>query len=178
MYLTGTIELVIQDETVSQSTGNLTVSGSLLDEGTASAYYASVVGVTNSSAGHSTGPVSYIGEIDPNTPVPFSTTVPYTIRGSSEKLGVVLELTYRDSFGTNLLSSFNTTTTVTPSVGTTSPTTGSTTSAGDVELVQAALYAIIVIVVVAAVVGVIVVRRKRRQIRVESGEPEEESKVV
>jgi len=177
--LTGTIELVIQDETVTQSTGNLTVSGSLLDEGTASAYYASVVGVTNSSAGGSTGPVSYIGEIDPNTPVPFSTTVPYTVRGSSEKLGVILELTYKNSFGMNLFSSFNTTTTVTPIVSI--PTsTGSTTSAADVELVQAALYAIIVVVVIAAVVGVIVVRRKRKQIRVESGEQpdEEEAKVV
>ncbi len=174
--LTGTIEIIIQDETVSQSSGNLTVSGSLLDEGTASAYYASVVGQTNSS-GNPSGPVAYVGEIDPNTPVPFSTTIPYTIRGSSEKLNVALKLTYKDSFGTSLLSSFNTTTTVTPAV-TTPVTTGSTTSSSDVELVQAALYAIIVIVVVAAVVGVITVRRKRRQMRAESGEQEEESKVV
>ncbi len=175
--LTGTIELVIQDETVSQSAGNLTVSGSFLDEGTASAYYASVTGSTNSNASDPTGPTTYIGEIDPNTPVPFSTTVPYTLRGASEKLEVVLQLTYQNSFGTNLVSSFNTTTTVTASA-IIPPSVTSTTPSSDVELVQIALYAIIVVVVIAAVVGVTVVRRKKRQMRVQSGQEPEEAKVV
>lgn len=176
--LTGTIELVIQDETVSQGTGNLTVSGSLLDEGTASAYYASVVGFTNSTSSDPAGPVTYIGEIDPNTPVPFSTTVPYVLRGSTEQLKVVLELTYKDSFGNDQVSNFNTTTVVTAAAIAPPVTTGSGTSSSAVALVQAALYAIIVVVVVAAVVGVIVVRRKRRQTRVESGQEAEEAPVV
>lgn len=176
--LTGTIELVIQDETVSQGTGNLTVSGSLLDEGTASAYYASVVGFTNSTSSDPAGPVTYIGEIDPNTPVPFSTTVPYVLRGSTEQLKVVLELTYKDSFGNDQVSNFNTTTVVTAAAIAPPVTTGSGTSSSAVALVQAALYAIIVVVVVAAVVGVIVVRRKRRQARVESGQEAEEAPVV
>jgi hypothetical protein len=175
--LTGTIELIIQDETVSQATGNLTVSGSLLDEGTASAYYASLTGSTNSTTRGAAGPADYIGEVDPNTPVPFSTTIPYTLRASSEKLEVVLELTYKNSFGNNQVSTFNTTTTVTANAGSiTSPVT--TTNNSDVALVQAALYVIIAVVVVAAVVGIVVVRRKRRQMRVDSGEDVEEAKVV
>lgn len=175
--LTGTIDLIIQDETITQSSGNLTVSGSLLDEGTASAYYASVIGSSNSSS-HSAGPETYIGEIDPNTPVPFSTTVPYVLRGSSENLKVVLELTYKDSFGNNLQSNFNATTTVTAAVFTTSVSNGSSASASQVALVQAAFYAILVVVVIVTVVAVIVVRRKRRQVRVQSGEETEEPKVV
>lgn len=175
--LTGTIELIIQDETVTQSSGNLTVSGSLLNEGTASAYYASVTGFTNSTSGNPSGPVTYIGEIDPNTPVPFSTTVPYTLRAERENLNVVLNLTYKDSFGTNLVSTFNTTTTVVASSGTTT-TTAPTTSSADYEVVQIALYVSIVVVIVAAIIGVTVVRRKRRQMRVESGQEQEEAKVV
>jgi hypothetical protein len=162
---------------VSQGSGNLTVSGSLLDEGTASAYYASVVGSTNSSSRGNSGPVTYVGEIDPNTPVPFSTTIPFTLRSSSEKLSVVLELTYKNSFGSNLDTTFNTTTTVTPAVSSPVSTTASASSA-DVSVVQAALYAIILIVIIAAIVGAITVRRKRKQMRVESGEETEESKVV
>lgn len=175
--LTGTIELIIQDETVSQASGNLTVSGSLLDEGTASAYYASVTGYTNSTSKDPAGPATYIGEIDPNTPVPFSTTVPYTLRAASENLNVTLELTYQNSYGTNLVSNFSTPTTVSASVGIPTTTT-STTSNADVGIVQAAFYAIIVIVVVAAVVGVVTVRRKRRQMRIESGQETEEAQVV
>jgi hypothetical protein len=175
--LTGTIESIIQDETVSQGTGNLTVSGSLLDEGTASAYYATITGASNSSSKGNVGPADYIGEIDPNTPVPFSTTVPYALRGSSEKLNVMLELTYKNSFGADQEATFNTTTTVSTSA-LAPPTTVSTGSGSDVALVQVALYVIVAVVVVAAVIGVIVVRRKRREMRVESGEETEEAKVV
>lgn len=175
--LTGTIDLIIQDETVTQSSGNLTVSGSLLNEGTASAYYASVVGFTNSTSSHPSGPLTYIGEIDPNTPVPFSTTIPYTLRAERENLNVVLNLTYKDSFGTSLLSTFNTTATVVASSATTT-TSVPTTSSADYELVQIALYASIVVVIIAAIIGVTVVRRKRRQMRIESGQEQEESKVV
>ena len=175
--LTGTIELIIQDETVTQGTGNLTVSGSLLDEGTASAYYATITGASNSTTRGNAGPADYIGEIDPNTPVPFSTTVPYTLRSASEKLNVILALTYKNSFGTNQVATFNSTTTVTAAA--ISPSTPVTTTSGsDVALVQVALFVIIAVVVVAAVVGVIVVRRKRRQMRVDSGEETEEAKVV
>jgi len=175
--LTGTIDLIIQDETVTQGTGNLTVSGSLLDEGTASAYYATITGASNSTTRGNAGPADYIGEIDPNTPVPFSTTVPYTLRSASEKLNVILELAYKNSFGIDQNSSFNTTTTVTAAA--ISPSTPLTSTSGsDVALVQVALYVIIAVVVVAAIVGVIVVRRKRRQLRVDSGEETEEAKVV
>jgi len=175
--LSGTIDLIIQDETITQGAGNLTVSGSLLDEGTASAYYASITGSSNSTSAK-IGPASYVGEIDPNTPVPFSTTIPFTLRSSSEKLNVELDLTYKNSFGDNLLTSYNTTTTLTAGAVTTASTVGTGASSSDIALVQGALYGLVVIVVIAGVVGAIVVRRKKRQMRSESSPETEEAKVV
>lgn len=71
--LEGTVILVIQDETVSQSTTGFTITGSILDEGSASLYYSSISGVLGTA---SATPV-YLGEIDPNTPLPFSITIPF-----------------------------------------------------------------------------------------------------
>jgi hypothetical protein len=72
--LQGTIILILQDEAVSQTTTGFTVTGSILDEGTASAYYVSVSGLL----GLNTATPVYLGEIDPNTPLPFSVTIPFT----------------------------------------------------------------------------------------------------
>ena len=43
LVVIGGIDLVVQDETVSQNTTSITVSGSLLNEGEASAYYLELV---------------------------------------------------------------------------------------------------------------------------------------
>lgn len=166
--VTGTTEIVIQDEQITQGSGNLTVSGTLLNEGTAPAYYASVAGYTNASSRHVLGPLSYIGEVDPNTPVPFTATVPFTVRGAVSTLAVTLVISFRDSFGRNLTSqSTPVATTLAPGVGVSSPsggTTGNTSTAtsGGQLLVKIVLYAIIAAVAVSMVVGAIAIRRRRR----------------
>lgn len=72
--LEGTIVLILQNTAVSQTATGFTVTGTILDEGSASAYYASISGLLGVS---SATPV-YLGEIDPNTPLPFSVTIPFT----------------------------------------------------------------------------------------------------
>ncbi|MDA4122194.1 MAG: NEW3 domain-containing protein [Thaumarchaeota archaeon] len=72
--LEGTIILILQNTAVSQTATGFTVTGTILDEGSASAYYASISGLLGVS---SATPV-YLGEIDPNTPLPFSVTIPFT----------------------------------------------------------------------------------------------------
>jgi hypothetical protein len=189
--LTGTVEIIVQDATVSQGTSNLTVSGTLLNEGTASAYYASIAGHTSaassksgstSSRGNNIGASTYIGEIDPNTPVPFSTTVPYTPTENSTKATVELVISYLNNFGTNSTITLGIPTTLlsissllVSSDGSTSPTA----SSGGQTLVTIVFYVIIAIVVVAAVAGAVLVRRMRRQQRIAEGtEPSEDSSKV
>ncbi|MDG6967755.1 MAG: hypothetical protein JRN03_08530 [Nitrososphaerota archaeon] len=70
----GTVILVLQDTQASQSVTGFTVTGTILNEGTAPAYYASIGGLLGSSS----ATPSYLGEIDPNTPLPFSVTIPFT----------------------------------------------------------------------------------------------------
>ncbi len=72
--LEGTVILILQDTSVSQSLSGFTVTGSLLNEGSVAAYYASINGLL----GTNSGTAVYLGEIDPNTPLPFSVTIPYT----------------------------------------------------------------------------------------------------
>lgn len=82
----GTVIFILQDTSVSQSTTGFTVTGSILNEGTVAAYYSSISGLI---AGSSATPV-YLGEIDPNTPTPFSVTIPFTAPttvGSSSSTG-------------------------------------------------------------------------------------------
>jgi uncharacterized membrane protein len=69
----GTVILVLQDASATQSTTGFTVTGSILNEGSTPAYYASISGLL----GRNAATPAYIGEIDPNTPVPFSVTVPF-----------------------------------------------------------------------------------------------------
>jgi len=168
--LTGTIELVIQDESITASSGNLTVSGTLLNEGTTIGYYASVSGSLNSSS--RAGPLSYVGEIDPNTPVPFTATIPYTATSTSRQT-VNLLITYKDNFGNNLNSTSSETTTIQP-IQTAATSTGASTSTSGQGLVVAVFYAIIIVVIIAAVLGAVLVRRRRRATKVVT----EDSKVV
>ena len=184
--LTGTIELVIQDEIVAQSSAtNLTVSGTLLNEGTVSAYYANVAGYVQLQGGGSRsandpalGPQSYVGEIDPNTPVPFTATIPYVAGNSAVTGNVTLFITYQDSFGRNLSSSASMSTQLLSASELTqqSATTTATTPRGT-GLVRLVFFVIIIVIIVALVIGVIAVRRNRKK-NVEAKGESEDSKVV
>jgi hypothetical protein len=98
--LSGSIDLVIQNELVSQNTANLTISGTLLNEGTTPAYYASISGSLNRS--NDIGPSTYIGEVDPNSPLPFTTLIPYTAGNSSSVDNITLTISFKDNFGHNV----------------------------------------------------------------------------
>jgi uncharacterized membrane protein len=70
----GTVILILQNTAVTQTTTGFTVTGSILNEGSVPAYYASISGLL----GLNTATAIYMGEIDPNTPLPFSVTIPFT----------------------------------------------------------------------------------------------------
>jgi len=70
----GTVTLILQNTAVSQTATGFTVTGSILNEGGVPAYYASITGLL----GVNTATPVYVGEIDPNTPLPFSVTIPFT----------------------------------------------------------------------------------------------------
>jgi hypothetical protein len=72
--LEGTVILILQDTAVSQTATGFTVTGSILNEGSVAVYYASITGLLGVN---SATPV-YMGEIDPDTPLPFSVTIPFT----------------------------------------------------------------------------------------------------
>ena len=71
--LEGTVILILQNTAVSQTATGFTVTGTILDEGSASAYYTSISGLL----GLSRATAVYLGQIDPNTPLPFSVTIPF-----------------------------------------------------------------------------------------------------
>jgi hypothetical protein len=224
--LSGTISLTAESESVTQSARTLAVSGSLLNEGTASAYYASIAGCvvqTNSTVSitrtgnfSGTGPTtavrtvtsftrtftgfpsggfggggfsgagatlttcpasassSYIGEVDPNSPVAFTATVTYTPTNASSSAILVLVITYSDTYGVKSSQPIDKVITLSPGSSVSSiisPSGGSHTKAH--EYVTIALYAVIVAVVAAAIAGGLYVRKRTR-----ASSPTSEEKVV
>ena len=171
--LTGSVRLVVQDETVSQTSSGLTVSGSLLNEGEASAYYLVVSGSVSGGTGNSTA--DYVGEVDPNSPTPFTITIPFTAPRTPTKANVTVVESYQDSFGNHLKSSSASPQSLESSSeleGSTSQTT--TTSSGpNRSVVTIAFLAIVVIIAIAGVTGGVVVRRRRA-----AEKPQEPGKVI
>ena len=237
--LSGLITITAESETVTQSTRSLAISGTLLNEGTASAYYAnvaacvlqtatssisvsrtittgtessnstssttsrsvtsssvtssstsrsvtvtttrSVTSFTGSFTGPGTGPgggppttggtgvtcpssttTTYIGEIDPNSPIAFTASTTYTPSNTSSSVTLLLVITYRNTFGVTATQPINKQITLTPAAASTSivsPTTSAKTS-NDKEYVQYALYGVIAAVIASVVAGAIFVRRK------------------
>lgn len=158
----GAAQFVLQDVTVSQTATSITVSGSILNEGSGTAYYAQVAGAVGS--GSSPSEPSYIGEIDVNTPTPFTLSIPYPAP-SSPRNGAVISLTftYKNSFGTaasyagSASANLESEAQLAFSSETSSGSSGSTGGA----LVAIVSY-IVVIVIIAAVVGsALYIRRKR-----------------
>jgi hypothetical protein len=187
--LTGTIDLVVTNAAATFANGNLTVSGTLVNEGTAPAYYAQISGQIFSRAGIPAGSASYLGEIDPNTPLSFSITIPTGFNGTLGSSGnstrtaftftrsgttitrtgslsgqssfnVTLLVTYKDSFGTNLQATLTTRPAV--SLGS-SGLSGLTRSS---KTTSAGLFStfnivIIAIVIIVAAVAAVLFRRRR-----------------
>ncbi len=227
--LSGTITLTAESESVTQSSRSLAISGTILNEGTASAYYASAVacvvqsnatavsrsittftglpavntttvsgtrsisltttrsitGFTGSFTGPggvgpggttstgatpascpSTATSSYIGEIDPNSPIAFTASATFTPTNTSSSATVVVVITYQNTFGVSASTPIDKTVTLTAAATTTaivSPTGGSQDSNSH-EYVKVALYGVVAAVIVATIAGGIYVRRNNAKV--------------
>ena len=170
--LTGQVAFVLQDVDVVQSSTSLTVSGSVLDEGSASAYYAQVTGSVKGSSG--SAPAYYLGEVDPNTPTPFTITVPYTAGARGGNAVILVSVDYKDSFGNNKTSTISYPQAIESSSQLNTETSTAVSSSGPGGLVtEAVLFLVVGAFVVIAVVGTVMVRRRRAAMN-----PEKEKNVI
>jgi hypothetical protein len=158
--LAGTITLVVQGELITEAPGNVTISGTLLNEGQTAAYYATLV-ADLTQGGTSLGNASqYVGEIDPNTPLPFSVTIPTSHAISNGTAGMDILVSYQDNFGQNqTFSSVAQHITVFQSQQI--PQGGQTHQGRATFGAGILLLIIILLVVIVAVVSVLYVRRRR-----------------
>lgn len=172
--LKGSIEFVFQDVAFSQTATAVTITGSLLNEGNANAYYAQVSGRVGNAPPQNSS--AYVGEIDPNTPNPFTVTVSLPAPGRAQQnVPVVLTVTYRDSFGkvSNFTSSRSTNLESAEqlALGSATTTSGSGSSGGG--LVTIVSYSVVALIVVVVAGAAIFVRKKRV-----SATPPKEDKVI
>jgi hypothetical protein len=95
----GIVHLVVLNEHVVQNLDNLTITGTLLNDGTASALYTNVTASLNDSQGHLLGSATlYLGEIDPTAPVPFSLVVSYPPQTQVSPADLGLFMQYQDNY--------------------------------------------------------------------------------
>jgi hypothetical protein len=168
------ILLIVQSPTVSQSNNTIVISGSLLNEGFSSAYYASV---SASVGNRSNGASYYAGEVDPNTPVPFSVTIPYTPGSrANQQSSVTVRISYKDLLGSSQQSSISVPATLSSASQLLGTQATQTSSGPDIFLYIE--YAIIVVVVAVAIGGVFVVRRTRKRSVATKPEEQEDKAVI
>ncbi|MGH9919858.1 MAG: COG1361 S-layer family protein, partial [Nitrososphaerales archaeon] len=95
----GTVHLVLLDQKVVQNLDNLTVSGTLLNDGTATALYSNVTVSLMDGPGLPLITVSqYIGAVNPTTPIPFSILVPYQSQDQVVNGSVLFGASYQDNY--------------------------------------------------------------------------------
>lgn len=171
--LTGVVQLVVQDELISQTSTSLSVSGSLLNEGGVSAYYAQVTGSVRGFQG-SNATAYFVGEIDPNSPVSFTITIPLSAPSRAETGALLLNVEYQDTFGNSHTFATSSTTNlesadqfIASQVTTTTPTSSGVNLAYIVGLV------VIAAIVVVGVAGTVMVRRRRAAMK-----PAKEQKII
>ena len=175
LLLSGTIELVIQAPEVTQGNTTLSVSGEILNEGFSNAYYSSVAGSMAGSRG--TSQSDYVGEIDPNTPVPFSLTIPYTPSGSVRTANIDVNLTFKDSLGLSGSYSSTIQARLTPVSSGLGSTTSTASAASGVDLLTYLELGVMAALAVMAAVGFVYIRRSRTKAP-PSGPREREDKGV
>lgn len=161
IVLKGSVDFVLQDVTVSQASTDITVSGSLLNEGSEVAYYAQATGAVAGSPSESQA--SYIGEVDTNTPTPFTVTIPFAAPTSPKSgANITIHVTYKDTFGSVLsytgFTSVNLESASQLAFSSATTKTGST-SGGDLLVIVS--YSVIGVVIAAVVGGVVFIRRNR-----------------
>lgn len=98
LTVTGTIDLLLLQSSASQGSSNVTVSGLLLDEGTASAFFTFVnasIGAGSTTYGEGS---TYVGLVTPSSPVPFTLVFPYSSPSASTNTTVSLSVNYQNNF--------------------------------------------------------------------------------
>lgn len=159
LVLTGTIDLVVQSPEVTQGNTTLSVSGEILNEGFSSAYYATVTGSIVGVKG--TSQADYVGEIDPNTPVPFSLTLNYIPENSVRTANISIDVAFKDSLGNQRAYSAPVQTTLSPSSFPQSSTSTSSGSASGADLLTYLEIGVVAAFVVMGAVGFFYIRRNR-----------------
>jgi hypothetical protein len=171
--LTGTVQLVAQDELVSQTSTGLSVSGSFLNEGGVSAYYAQVTGSVRGFPG-SNATAYFVGEIDPNSPVSFAITIPLSAPSRAQTGTVLLNVQYKDTFGNIRTFSTSNTTSLESAeqfLASEASTTTTTSSGGNLAYIVGLI--VIAAIVIVGVAGAVMVRRRRAAMK-----PAKEQKVI
>ncbi|MEM0287040.1 MAG: NEW3 domain-containing protein [Nitrososphaerota archaeon] len=102
----GSIDLFLQGVTVSTSQRVATLSGTLLNEGSTSGYYLEMSGNMTMHGSIIAEGNTYVGEVDPNTPVPFSISFPLPADVSNGTVSVYLNAKYANDYGTNFSYNF------------------------------------------------------------------------
>lgn len=169
--LLGKIDFVVQGEVIAQSSNdNLTISGTLLNEGTVSAYYATAVGYVQGSSPNN-NLETYVGEVDVNTPVPFTVTVPYTAGSSSTTVNVTLAITYQDSFGRNSTYVSSAPATLLSAAQLSQQNSGNpTTTKTGAKVSGGLIFIVLILVIIILIVAIVAMRR--------SGNKSKKSKAV
>ncbi len=171
--LTGVVTFAIQDEVISQTSTSLSVSGSVLDEGGVSAYYVQVTGSVRGFAS-SNATAYYVGEVDPNSPVSFTITIPLSAPSRAQTGTVLLDIEYLDAFGSNHTFATSSTTSLESAnqfLASEASTTTTTSSGGN--LVYVVGLVVIAAIVSVGVAGAVMVRRRRAVMK-----PAKEQKII
>ncbi|HYC12426.1 MAG TPA: hypothetical protein VEC02_07215 [Nitrososphaerales archaeon] len=162
LVLSGKVDLIIQDPQVTQGSSTLVVTGTILNEGFSSAYYASVTGSLAGAKGSSQP--DYLGEVDPNTPLPFSVTINYTPKATANlPANITVNISYQDSLGLagQQLSKVPTTLESAEQLLQSQVSTSSSSSSSGSSALTYLEYGVIAALVVVALVGAIYIRRNR-----------------
>ncbi|MBM3898098.1 MAG: hypothetical protein FJ358_06215 [Thaumarchaeota archaeon] len=84
--------------------GNVTVVGNLLNKGTVVARYTEAKVLTSGPIRPNQGSNQYLGDVDPNTPVPFSVTFQLNRTAQQGRYPVTVQFVYEDEYGTKFTS--------------------------------------------------------------------------
>jgi hypothetical protein len=158
VVLSGMIDLVIQSPQVTQANNTVSVTGEILNEGFSSAYYATVTGSIMGLKGSTQG--DYVGEVDPNTPVPFSITITTAPLSSTRNANVSIDVSFKDSLG--IVGGYSSSVPATlQSASSLLISSSSSSSASGTNLLTYLEVGVIAVLVVMVVVGSIYIRRSR-----------------
>lgn len=98
----GAVEMVLQNEKVSGNGTTYSLTGTLLNEGVANAYYTQVTGTVTAGPRQLATSSTYVGEVDVNTPLPvsLSVTIPESSLASANgSATITFTASYQNDYG-------------------------------------------------------------------------------